>query len=172
MRAAFRRATGSDMGALRDQTAFNIRARAGRRKRCLCPLGETRPACLLSHETLSLPGVEDDAADTARPCLKPARMNPDHPAYYSPNSGPNVESNIETPSATKPKGSLVTPTITTSYISGASRDRTGDLWLAKPALSQLSYGPSVLLVPIQGSLAVGLLVGCRLPRSFGKSSPV
>ena len=24
---------------------------------------------------------------------------------------------------------------------GADRDRTGNLWLAKPALSQLSYGP-------------------------------
>ena len=28
-----------------------------------------------------------------------------------------------------------------AYISGASRNRTGDLLLAKQALSQLSYGP-------------------------------
>jgi hypothetical protein len=27
------------------------------------------------------------------------------------------------------------------FLSGASRDRTGDLLLAKQALSQLSYGP-------------------------------
>jgi hypothetical protein len=27
------------------------------------------------------------------------------------------------------------------FVSGASRDRTGDLLLAKQALSQLSYGP-------------------------------
>ncbi len=32
IRKVLRRATGSDMGALRDQTAFNIRERAGRRK--------------------------------------------------------------------------------------------------------------------------------------------
>ncbi len=56
---------------------------------------------------------------------------PHHPAYYAPNSGPNIESNIETPPATKLKGSRVTTMLTTSYISGASRDRTGDLWLAK-----------------------------------------
>ena len=32
LRATFSRVTASDMGALRDQTAFNIRERAGRRK--------------------------------------------------------------------------------------------------------------------------------------------
>jgi hypothetical protein len=30
------------------------------------------------------------------------------------------------------------------FVNGASRDRTGDLLLAKQALSQLSYGPSAL----------------------------
>ncbi len=50
----------------------------------------------------------------------------------SGNPNLNMQSNIETPSAVKPKESLVTLTITSSYISGASRDRTGDLWLAKP----------------------------------------
>ena len=64
---------------------------------------------------------------------------------YAANSGPNIESNIETPPEHIEEGSHVTAMLTTSYISGASRDRTGDLWLAKPALSQLSYGPSVLL---------------------------
>jgi hypothetical protein len=32
--------------------------------------------------------------------------------------------------------------ISRHFLSGASRDRTGDLLLAKQALSQLSYGPS------------------------------
>src|SRR4051794_14314707 len=36
--------------------------------------------------------------------------------------------------------------------SGASRDRTGDLLLAKQALSQLSYGPARARVPTLGGL--------------------
>jgi hypothetical protein len=32
------------------------------------------------------------------------------------------------------------------FASGANRDRTGDLLLAKQALSQLSYGPEALRV--------------------------
>ena len=33
------------------------------------------------------------------------------------------------------------PALRATAVSGASRDRTGDLLLAKQALSQLSYGP-------------------------------
>ncbi len=45
---------------------------------------------------------------------------------------------------------------------GANRDRTGDLLLAKQALSQLSYGPVGVAFPESASallLIVGLLVG-------------
>ena len=42
--------------------------------------------------------------------------------------------------------------------SGANRDRTGDLWLAKPALSQLSYGPQgVRRGPEQNENSAGAL---------------
>ena len=41
---------------------------------------------------------------------------------------------------------------------GASRDRTGDLKLAKLALSQLSYGPAVM-GSHQSSTLMGSLVG-------------
>ena len=40
--------------------------------------------------------------------------------------------------------------------SGADRDRTGDLKLAKLALSQLSYGPDVCLAPALSCLAARL----------------
>ena len=40
-KAAFRRATASDMGALRDQTALNIREWAGRRKQSRLPNEKT-----------------------------------------------------------------------------------------------------------------------------------
>ena len=37
-----------------------------------------------------------------------------------------------------------------SFKSGDDRDRTGDLWLAKPPLSQLSYIPEVNLMGLSG----------------------
>ncbi len=40
----------------------------------------------------------------------------------------------------------IRPLKTVGYGSGADRDRTGDLLLAKQALSRLSYGPMVLLL--------------------------
>jgi hypothetical protein len=44
----------------------------------------------------------------------------------------------------------------TKSVGGASRDRTGDLLLAKQALSQLSYGPSRRLAPRTPTTLVGL----------------
>jgi hypothetical protein len=38
----------------------------------------------------------------------------------------------------------INPAITRYFSSGANRDRTGDLLLAKQALSQLSYGPRAI----------------------------
>ncbi len=38
-------------------------------------------------------------------------------------------------------GTIEKVPISRDFVSGASRDRTGDLLLAKQALSQLSYGP-------------------------------
>jgi hypothetical protein len=35
------------------------------------------------------------------------------------------------------------------FANGANRDRTGDLLLAKQALSQLSYGPAGVSVPVE-----------------------
>ena len=73
-------------------------------------------------------------------------IGPDHHPDYPPSSGPNVESNIETPPATKPKWFLVTLTITTTYNNGASRDRTGDLWLAKRwKVNRQQPKPAILL---------------------------
>ncbi len=37
-----------------------------------------------------------------------------------------------------------------SRLCGADRDRTGDLWLAKPPLSQLSYSPSSVTLGLSG----------------------
>ncbi len=50
---------------------------------------------------------------------------------YPPNSGPNVESNIETPPETIREGPPVNTTLTTRYISRGARIRTGDLLLPK-----------------------------------------
>ena len=113
-----------------------------------CPCAPREPA-ELSRETLSVPRVGGIKRTThQRPpdhASSQVRSDPDYHGYCPSDSGLNIESNIETPSTGRPMGYLVTLTTTMLYISGASRDRTGDLWLAKPALSQLSYGPSLLL---------------------------
>ena len=44
------------------------------------------------------------------------------------------------PSLKSYEPALLIPYVRSVYC-GADRDRTGNLWLAKPALSQLSYGP-------------------------------
>ena len=41
------------------------------------------------------------------------------------------------------------------FTGGANRDRTGDLLLAKQALSQLSYGPACLLSDVERGARVG-----------------
>ncbi len=58
-------------------------------------------------------------------------ISPDHHHGYPPNSGPNVESNIETPPENIEEGFLINTTLTTSYISRGARIRTGDLLLPK-----------------------------------------
>jgi hypothetical protein len=50
---------------------------------------------------------------------------------YPPNSGLNVESNIETPPEILVEGYPVTTCLTTSYLSRGARIRTGDLLLPK-----------------------------------------
>ncbi len=65
----------------------------------------------------------------------PTRPNGDHRPRgsdpYPPDSGPNVESNIETPPENIREGSPVNTTLTTSYINRGARIRTGDLLLPK-----------------------------------------
>src|SRR3954451_13327029 len=50
---------------------------------------------------------------------------------------------------------------------GANRDRTGDLLLAKQALSQLSYGPKAPQYTRRGKDVGGAEPGRRRDRSFG-----
>ncbi len=52
---------------------------------------------------------------------------------YMPDSGLNVESNIETPPENIREGYPVTTCLTTSYINRGARIRTGDLLLPKQA---------------------------------------
>ncbi len=65
----------------------------------------------------------------------PTRPNGDHRPWgsdpYMPDSGLNVESNIETPSEILVEGTPVTTWLTTSYINRGARIRTGDLLLPK-----------------------------------------
>ncbi len=75
---------------------------------------------------------------------------------------PQSEASITLPSA--PKGMLwlagreVESVHYRNFVSGASRDRTGDLLLAKQALSQLSYGP----LAVESSRPLVNRVGVRL----------
>ena len=76
-------------------------------------------------------GSRGRRTEKPRSCLKSEAASPNHRPYNSSDSGPNMESNIETPLEHIAEELPVTAMLTTVYISGASRDRTGDLWLAK-----------------------------------------
>ncbi len=64
----------------------------------------------------------------------------DHHHGYPFDSGPNIESNIETPREILVEGSPVNTTLTTSYLSRGARIRTGDLLLPK-----LLLGPPIFI---------------------------
>ena len=54
---------------------------------------------------------------------------------------------------------------------GAKEDRTPDLYNAIVALSQLSYGPTILLLPFTNTGNVGALGGSRTPTAFQPLGP-
>ena len=60
--------------------------------------------------------------------------------HYPANSGPNVESNIETPPENIRERYPVNTTLTTSYLSRGARIRTGDLLLPKLLLGPPIFG--------------------------------
>ena len=64
-----------------------------------------------------------------------------------PDSGPNVESNIETPTEDIVEVIPVTTIFTTSYISRGARIRTGDLLLPKQARYRAAPRPVRELIP-------------------------
>ncbi len=78
--------------------------------------------------------------------LAPRRLAPDHHDRYPPDSGPNIESNIETFSENIEEVYPITTILTTSYISRGARIRTGDLLLPKQQkVNRQQPKPAILL---------------------------
>ena len=91
------------------------------------------------HRDQPLPSEPASIASSHGAGFRPSRTR--RTLQSHPNNTPNMQSYMYTPSPGPDQGVLLNNYITRCYESGASRDRTGDLKLAKLALSQLSYGP-------------------------------